>query len=119
MAVAALLTLGAASASAVAPNPNPWLQLRFLNIAHQGGEDEAPSNTMFAFKTAIADRGADMLELDVQLTKDGQLVVIHDDTVTRTTNGPVSRPGSQVRNNRTSPLFRCHRSNTASRSPRC
>ena len=96
-AVAALLALGVASAAAVAPNPNPWLENRFLNIAHQGGEDEAPSNTMFAFKTAVADRGADMLELDVQLTKDNRLVVIHDDTVTRTTNGPKSRPRNQVR----------------------
>ena len=88
---------GAASASAVAPDPNPWLTKRFLNIAHQGGEDEAPSSTMFAFKSAVAERGADMLELDVQLTSDGKLVVIHDDTVTRTTNGPTERPDSQVR----------------------
>ncbi len=86
-----------AGAGAVAPNPNPWLDRHFLNIAHQGGEDEAPSSTMFAFKSAVAERGADMLELDVQLTKDGHLVVIHDDTVSRTTNGPQARPASQVR----------------------
>lgn len=92
------LTVSVATASAVAPDPNPWLTKRFLNIAHQGGEDEAPSNTMFAFKSAIATRGADMLELDVQLTSDGQLVVIHDDTVTRTTDGPATRPASQIRN---------------------
>ena len=70
----------AAGASAVAPNPNPWLQNRFLVMAHQGGEDEAPSNTMFAFKSAIRDRGADSLELDVNLSSDGQLMVIHNDT---------------------------------------
>src|SRR5215208_4522524 len=70
-------------AGAVAPNPNPWLQNRFLNMAHQGGEDEAPSNTLFAFKSAIRDRGADSLELDVNLSSDGQLMVIHDDTFTR------------------------------------
>jgi glycerophosphoryl diester phosphodiesterase len=92
------LALGAGSAHAVAPDPNPWLERHFLNIAHQGGEDEAPSNTMFAFKSAVAARGADMLELDVQLTSDGHLVVIHDDTVTRTTNGPTSRPDNQIRN---------------------
>jgi glycerophosphoryl diester phosphodiesterase len=68
------------SAGAVAPNPNPWLQNRFLVMAHQGGEDEAPSNTLFAFKSAIRDRGADSLELDVNLSSDGQLMVIHDDT---------------------------------------
>jgi glycerophosphoryl diester phosphodiesterase len=49
-------------------------------MAHQGGEDEAPSNTMFALKSAIQDRGADSLELDVNLSRDGQLMVIHDDT---------------------------------------
>jgi glycerophosphoryl diester phosphodiesterase len=95
--VALSLAVGAASANAVAPDPNPWLDRHFLNIAHQGGEDEAPSNTMFAFKSAVATRGADMLELDVQLTSDGQLVVIHDDTVTRTTDGPTARPDSQIR----------------------
>ncbi|MGA9370696.1 MAG: glycerophosphodiester phosphodiesterase family protein [Solirubrobacterales bacterium] len=70
----------APSAGAVAPNPNPWLQNRFLVMAHQGGEDEAPSNTMFALKSAIQDRGADSLELDVNMSSDGQLMVIHDDT---------------------------------------
>jgi glycerophosphoryl diester phosphodiesterase len=71
------------AASAVSPDPNPWLQKRFLVMAHQGGEDEAPSNTMFALKSAILDRGADSLELDVNLSSDGQLMVIHDDTWTR------------------------------------
>jgi glycerophosphoryl diester phosphodiesterase len=68
------------SAGAVAPDPNPWLQNRFLVMAHQGGEDEAPSNTLFAFKSAIRDRGADSLEMDVNLSSDGQLMVIHNDT---------------------------------------
>jgi glycerophosphoryl diester phosphodiesterase len=70
----------ASAASAVAPDPNPWLQNRFLVMAHQGGEDEAPSNTLFAFKSAIRDRGADSLEMDVNLSSDGQLMVIHNDT---------------------------------------
>jgi glycerophosphoryl diester phosphodiesterase len=87
--VAAIALLSAtalsSSAGAVAPDPNPWLQNRFLNMAHQGGEDEAPSNTLFAFKSAIRDRGADTLELDVNLSADGDLMVIHDDTVNRTT----------------------------------
>ena len=65
---------------------NPWLDRRVLNIAHQGGEIEAPSNTLFAFKTA-KEKGADVLELDVHATADGELVVIHDATVDRTTNG--------------------------------
>jgi glycerophosphoryl diester phosphodiesterase len=81
------------TASAVAPDPNPWLQNRFLNMAHQGGEDEAPSNTLFAFKSAIRDRGADSLELDVNLSSDGQLMVIHDDTWTRIACTDVLCPG--------------------------
>ena len=72
-------------AEAVAPDPNPWLTDRFLVMAHQGGEDEAPSSTLFAFKSAMRERGADSLELDVNLSSDGQLMVLHDDTVNRTT----------------------------------
>ncbi|MQA75672.1 MAG: hypothetical protein GEU88_15255 [Solirubrobacterales bacterium] len=94
--VLAVAVLIAAPAGA-AVSPNPWLTDRFLNIAHQGGEDEAPSNTMYAFKSAMRERGADMLELDVHLTEDGKLVVIHDDTVTRTTDGPADRPASEIR----------------------
>jgi glycerophosphoryl diester phosphodiesterase len=80
-AVAALL-LFAAPASAA----NRWLGDGVMNMAHQGGEDEFPSNTMYSFRKALA-LGADMLELDVSPTKDGQLVVMHDWQVDRTTNG--------------------------------
>ena len=65
---------------------NPWLERRVLNIAHQGGEIEAPSNTLFSLKTA-KEKGADVLELDVHMTADEEIVVIHDATVDRTTNG--------------------------------
>lgn len=65
---------------------NPWLDMRVMNMAHSGGEHEAPMNTLYAFKRA--DRlGADMLELDVQSTKDGRLVVIHNSTIDDTTGG--------------------------------
>lgn len=57
-----------------------------LNIAHQGGELIAPSNTMAAFDAA-ASLQVDVMELDIHLSKDGHLVVIHDNTVDRTTNG--------------------------------
>ncbi|MGZ5348437.1 MAG: glycerophosphodiester phosphodiesterase family protein [Solirubrobacterales bacterium] len=97
-AMAAAAAAFSAPATAVAPNPNPWLDRNFLNIAHQGGEDEAPSNTLYALKSAVRERGADMLELDVNLTQDGRLVVIHDDTVSRTTDGPQTRPASHVSN---------------------
>jgi glycerophosphoryl diester phosphodiesterase len=57
-----------------------------LVIAHRGGPDRAPENTLAAFRTAIA-LGADGVELDCQRSRDGALVVIHDETVDRTTNG--------------------------------
>lgn len=57
-----------------------------LIIAHRGDSAHRPENTAAAFKSAL-DMGADLLELDVQLTKDGQVVVIHDGSVDRTTDG--------------------------------
>lgn len=61
-----------------------------LVIAHQGGAAERPSNTMEAFQHA-ANLGVDVLEMDVHSTRDDVLVLIHDDTVDRTTDctGPV------------------------------
>ncbi|MFP5112347.1 glycerophosphodiester phosphodiesterase [Bacillaceae bacterium C204] len=59
---------------------------RPLVIAHQGGELLAPSNTMAAFTNAV-NMGVDVLETDLHITKDGQLVAIHDPTIDRTTNG--------------------------------
>ncbi len=56
------------------------------NFAHRGFSGMYPENTMLAFHRA-AEIGADGIELDVQLTKDGQLVVIHDEQIDRTTNG--------------------------------
>ncbi|MBD5071934.1 glycerophosphodiester phosphodiesterase, partial [Xanthomonas citri pv. citri] len=55
-------------------------------IAHRGASGYAPENTIAAFDLAVK-MNADMIELDVQLTKDRQIVVIHDDRVDRTTNG--------------------------------
>jgi glycerophosphoryl diester phosphodiesterase len=57
-----------------------------LVLAHRGASAYAPENTLSAFKLAI-EMGADGVELDVTLTQDGIPVVIHDDTVDRTTNG--------------------------------
>ena len=60
-------------------------------LAHRGYSAKAPENTMAAFELALA-VGADGIELDVHMTRDGEIVVIHDDTLDRTTNGkgPVS-----------------------------
>ncbi len=57
-----------------------------LIVAHRGASTHAPENTLSAFKLAL-EMGADGIELDVMLSKDDELVVIHDDTVDRTTNG--------------------------------
>lgn len=57
-----------------------------LVIAHQGGDGLWPGDTMFAFQNA-ADMGADVLEMDVHITKDGVLVLMHDEAVDRTTDG--------------------------------
>jgi glycerophosphoryl diester phosphodiesterase len=65
---------------------NPWLERRVLNYAHQGGAKEGPSSTLLALQQAVA-AGADALELDVHATADHQLVVCHDATVDRTTDG--------------------------------
>lgn len=56
------------------------------NFAHRGFSGNYPENTMLAFKKAV-EVGADGIELDVQLTKDGEVVIIHDETIDRTTNG--------------------------------
>jgi glycerophosphoryl diester phosphodiesterase len=65
---------------------NPWRARGPLLFAHQGGAGEAPANTIFAFAAALR-AGATALELDVHATADGHLVVLHDSTVDRTTQG--------------------------------
>jgi glycerophosphoryl diester phosphodiesterase len=84
--LATLLLLLACTSAASAKSPNRWITGKTWNIAHQGGEDEFPSNTMYAFKRSLK-AGADMLELDIGVTKDNQVIVMHDTTVDRVTNG--------------------------------
>jgi len=57
-----------------------------LVIAHRGDSANRPENTLASFASALA-IGADFVEFDVQLTKDGHVVVIHDPTLERTTDG--------------------------------
>ena len=61
-------------------------------IAHRGASAVAPENTLAAFKEAIR-VGADMIELDVRLSRDGEVMVFHDQDLSRTTdgNGPVEK----------------------------
>jgi glycerophosphoryl diester phosphodiesterase len=65
----------------------PYLDLpRPMVLAHQGASAYAPSNTMAAFQLAY-EMGADAFETDVHMTRDGHVVLSHDDTVDRLTNG--------------------------------
>src|SRR5215207_6589325 len=57
-----------------------------VNLAHRGASALAPENTLEAFRMAV-EAGAGGLELDVHLTRDGHVVVIHDATVDRVTDG--------------------------------
>src|SRR3712207_9435895 len=57
-----------------------------INLAHRGASTLAPENTIEAFRLAV-EAGAGGLELDVHMTRDGHIVVIHDATVDRTTSG--------------------------------
>jgi len=66
---------------------HPYLAGAPLLVAHRGGAALAPENTLPAFVSAVERWGADMLELDVHLSHDGEVVVIHDPTVDRTTDG--------------------------------
>lgn len=59
---------------------------RLLLGGHRGNPDEFPENTMASFRSAI-DLGVDLIECDVHLTADGQLAVIHDHLLDRTTTG--------------------------------
>src|SRR5215470_8949667 len=58
-----------------------------LHIAHRGGAHLAPENTLPAFRAAVERWRTDMLELDLHATRDGELVVSHDPTVQRCTDG--------------------------------
>lgn len=68
--------------------PNRWLDddRRVLNYAHRGGVIDFPENTLYAYKE-VAKAGADVMEMDVYETSDGELVILHDLDVDRTTNG--------------------------------
>lgn len=61
----------------------------FVNYAHRGASEYAPENTLLAFYTGIY-MGANGIETDVQMTKDGVLVLFHDDTILRLTGAPGS-----------------------------
>ena len=66
---------------------NPWLrEYRPLSVAHRGHSIAYPENTVEAYRKAI-ELGVEMIECDVNITRDGKLVMIHDSTLDRTTTG--------------------------------
>jgi glycerophosphoryl diester phosphodiesterase len=97
--IASLIVASLVAGIALVPGPAPVSHPFFAAVpegkveimAHGAGQGVAPTNTLLALKTAATD-GADILEIDVQLTADTVLVLHHDDTLDRTTNltGPVA-----------------------------
>lgn len=85
LAVLGVLALAGCTATPAAPASNPYLTGRTLNIAHQGGEALWPSNTVLAYREAVK-LGVDLLEMDMHATRDGALVMSHDDTLDRLTD---------------------------------
>src|SRR6185503_12574412 len=66
---------------------NPWLRdYRPLAVAHRGNSIAYPENTLEAYRNAI-ELGVEAIECDVNITHDGTLVMMHDKTLDRTTNG--------------------------------
>jgi glycerophosphoryl diester phosphodiesterase len=72
----------------------------FMNLAHRGASSYAPENTLAAFYKAI-EVGANGIETDIKVTKDGKLFLFHDDLLDRTTNGkgsPIEKGWDQLEN---------------------
>ena len=66
---------------------NPWLrEYRPISVAHRGTSIAYPENTLEAYRNAI-ELGVEMIECDVNITRDGKLVMMHDSTLDRTTTG--------------------------------
>lgn len=85
VAAYAIATWAARASATSHPTFEAWPEPPLV-IAHQGGDGLFPSSTRYAYDAAAA-MGVDVLEMDVHLTSDGELVVIHDATVDRTTDG--------------------------------
>lgn len=85
-----VLLLGVAAVRAVTVKPRPakpyFGQERVLVLAHQGASAYAPSNTIESFKLGL-EQGADVIETDVHMTRDGVIVTSHDATIDRMSDG--------------------------------
>jgi len=79
-------TIAPTAAATTVPATASQAKPNVMVVAHRGGAALAPENTLSAFENALQ-IGVDMVECDVHLSKDGELVVMHDPDVSRTTNG--------------------------------
>jgi glycerophosphoryl diester phosphodiesterase len=85
--------------SALEVRLGPWLRkagARPLVLGHRGARHAAPENTMKAFELALAE-GADGVELDVRLDRDGRVIVLHDRTLERVSKGSETRAAESLR----------------------
>ncbi|MFT4413972.1 glycerophosphodiester phosphodiesterase [Fredinandcohnia humi] len=73
----------AASSDNIHPSLTPN---KILNVSHRGASGHAPEHTIAAYELGVAMKG-DYIEVDLQMTKDGELIAMHDETLDRTTNG--------------------------------
>src|SRR5687768_1343082 len=85
--------MAGAAAPAVALGAEPLGPI--VNVAHRGASGHAPEHTFAAYDLALR-MGADYIEQDLHLTKDGVLVVLHDETLDRTARGPVENCSGRV-----------------------
>lgn len=83
---AVCLCLACSSLAALAAPALPWPDWSIVFVAHRGLAPGQPENTLSAFREAIR-LGAEVIEIDLRSTKDGEVVILHDETLDRTTNG--------------------------------
>jgi glycerophosphoryl diester phosphodiesterase len=84
--LALMMGLGSGAGFASAAKHDPGLNDKFLVVAHRGVSGLAPEHT-FASYDLVKENKGDFIEVDLQMTKDGQLIAMHDERVDRTTNG--------------------------------
>ncbi|RXI96763.1 glycerophosphodiester phosphodiesterase [Anaerobacillus alkaliphilus] len=86
----AILSVGLLTQSALptvfAASNQPAPDQKIINVAHRGASGHAPEHTLLAYELGL-EMKADYIEIDLQMTKDGVLIAMHDTTVNRTTNG--------------------------------
>jgi glycerophosphoryl diester phosphodiesterase len=97
---------GSTSASRSTPTSAPAEEHEAIVIAHRGASAYAPEHTFAAYDLAL-EQGADYIEQDIQLTADGELVVMHDDTLDRTARGPAESCTGSVHDKTLEQLRQC------------